>query len=171
MTTRMLITGTRSWPDSRGRRLIAVGTDPCADCLRSTDMPDPGCRKLCEPDPFARVLITGSRTWTDNTIIRNALADVRQQHPDAVLVHGDARGADRIAAAIWRSWGMAVEAYPADWRRHGRAAGMLRNQAMVAAGADLCLAFIRDRSRGATHCADLAARAGIPTWRYPAVTA
>jgi hypothetical protein len=58
-----------------------------------------------------------------------------------------------------------VQAYPADWHTHGRAAGHLRNARMVAAGAELCLAFIRDHSRGASHCAALAEQAGIPTRR------
>lgn len=110
-----------------------------------------------------RILITGSRTWTDTARIRAVLMWCRRTYPDAVLVHGDCRGADRIAAGIWTSWGLPTEAHPADWHTHGRAAGPMRNHRMVAAGADLCLAFLRDSSRGATHCA--AERAGIPTFR------
>lgn len=113
-----------------------------------------------------RILITGSRTWTDHARIRAALAAWRSRYPDAVLVHGAARGADSIAAAIWTSWGLPVEAHPADWHRHGRAAGLLRNRRMVALGAQVCLAFIRDHSAGASHAATLADTAGIPTVRY-----
>ncbi|MCA1707672.1 MAG: SLOG family protein, partial [Actinobacteria bacterium] len=51
-----------------------------------------------------RILVTGSRTWTDNTAIRRALEPWRSS--GAVLVHGGAAGADRIAAAIWRGWGL-----------------------------------------------------------------
>jgi hypothetical protein len=111
-----------------------------------------------------RVLITGSRTWTDAAVIRTALAKVWQWGPDTVLVTGACpRGADRLAEECWTHWGGTVERWPADWNRHGRAAGYRRNQDMVDASAVGCLAFIRAHSRGATHCATAAEQAGIPT--------
>jgi hypothetical protein len=63
-----------------------------------------------------------------------------------------------------------VEPYPADWDRWPRQAGYRRNAEMVAAGADECRAFIRGGSRGATHCAREAEKAGIPTRRWTADT-
>lgn len=111
----------------------------------------------------ARILVTGSRTWTAATTMRATLAHWRTVYPDAVLVHGACRGADLIAAGIWLGWHLPVEPHPADWTRHGRAAGPLRNQHMVDLGADVCLAFIRDYSRGGEHTAALAVAAGIHT--------
>jgi len=109
-----------------------------------------------------RVLVTASRTWEDTETIRRALAE-QWGDGTAVLVSGGCpRGGDRIAEMIWRGWGGRVERHPADWRAHGRGAGFRRNGEMVAAGADVCLAFIRDGSRGATHTAQLAHEAGIP---------
>ena len=116
------------------------------------------------PQPRRRVLVTGSRTWTDEAAIAAAL----RQHWDgaAVLVSGACpRGADAIAERLWTGWGGQVERHPADWAS-GRDAGMRRNAAMVAAGADICLAFIRDHSPGASHTARLAEHAGIPVRRY-----
>ncbi|MDQ3405236.1 MAG: DUF2493 domain-containing protein [Actinomycetota bacterium] len=115
------------------------------------------------PTSARRVLVTGSRAWIDITTIRLALRPYAAA--GVVLVHGDARGVDRAAVAIWRSWCLPTEAHPADWATHGRAAGPIRNRLMVALGADVCLAFIRDHSPGATGCAALAETAGIPTHR------
>jgi hypothetical protein len=112
-----------------------------------------------------RILVTGSRTWTAAALLRTTLAHWRQKYPGAVLVHGACRGADLIAAGIWLGWHLPVESHPADWTQHGRAAGFVRNQHMVTLGADVCLAFIRDHSRGAEHTAALAAAADIPTYR------
>lgn len=79
-----------------------------------------------------------------------------------ILVHGAARGADSLAAAIWREAGLPVEAHPADWDRYGRAAGPVRNTHMVSLGAELCLAFPLGKSVGTRHCMRAAEQAGIP---------
>jgi hypothetical protein len=121
-----------------------------------------------------RILVTGSREWTDRDTLRDALmraiADLcppgagPSSHPlsGMTLVHGAARGLDTLAAEQAEFWGMQVEAHPADWARHGRAAGPIRNAAMVALGADVCLAFPIGASPGTRGCIAVAERAGIP---------
>lgn len=120
-----------------------------------------------------RVLVTGSRDWTDRAAIRDALYAIEgdvETDDSLTLVHGAARGADSIAAEIASKGGWGVEAHPADWERFGKRAGFIRNDEMVKLGADVCLAFIKDGSRGATMCADLAEKAGIHVERYVATS-
>jgi hypothetical protein len=116
-----------------------------------------------------RILVTGSRDWEDLTLICSALAAAAAGTPDEqiVLIHGACpTGADRMAAAFagGKDWG--IERHPADWDRYGKSAGFRRNAEMVALGANVCVAFIKNGSRGATHTADLAEKAGIPVKRY-----
>jgi hypothetical protein len=119
--------------------------------------------------PF-RVLVTGSRDWDDDPLLCITLAMVVQEAPAGarpVIVHGACpRGADNTADIWARNHQLAIERHRADWSRHGRAAGFRRNAEMVALGADVVLAFIKDGSRGASHTADLAEKAGIPVKRY-----
>lgn len=119
-----------------------------------------------------RVLVTGSRTWEDADTIADALMRVYKERGPFTLVSGACpRGADRIAEQIVEDWGisgMDIERHPAEWDRLGKAAGFIRNAEMVHSGVDLCLAFIRNHSSGASHCAGVASRHGVPVRRYVA---
>lgn len=112
-----------------------------------------------------RVLVCGSREWTDRTWIRLRLACLLPADPAAeepTIVHGDARGADRIAGEIATDLGFWVETHPADWSRHGKAAGPIRNREMLDSGIHLVLAFVRGESRGTRDCIKAAQERGIP---------
>jgi hypothetical protein len=117
-----------------------------------------------------RLLVTGSRDWVDEVVIRDALRgwwESTGRNPEAVLVSGCCpTGADALAEAMWSHNGLRIERHPADWTTHGRAAGPRRNQAMVSSGPDACVAFIRNNSRGATGTVAMCRRAGVPVTVY-----
>jgi hypothetical protein len=114
-----------------------------------------------------RVLVSGSRRWSDVETIREALSGFYS--PGAVLVSGACpSGADAIAERIWTELGGTVERHPADWRKHGKAAGMMRNREMISLGADILIGFCLDNSPGTTNTIRLAKRVGIPTTVYAA---
>lgn len=111
-----------------------------------------------------RILVTGSRDWTNETVIYKALRPYAGEEDIFVtLVTGACRtGADPIAELFARDFGWNIERYPADWAQYGRKAGPIRNADMVGLGADVCLAFILNNSRGSTGTVDLVRKAGIP---------
>lgn len=129
-----------------------------------------------------RILITGSRDWTDRKAIFDVLYHELATYRQIVIIHGACpSGADAIAhdfhLANWRV-GVAVSRHPADWERdcdqscyhkprlkNGKPycpmAGHLRNQLMVDLGADICYAFPLPDSRGTKDCIRRAKKAGI----------
>jgi len=141
-----------------------------------------------------RILVTGSRLWDDWRVVVAALDEAAPGWArDVVVVHGrcDPRRPGtgqmipwaeaeklpaaeqwKLASADWLAdrWavlhGAMPERHAADWGRYGKPAGFRRNAEMVNRGADVCLCFVKDNSRGATHCANLAEKAGIPVRRY-----
>jgi hypothetical protein len=115
-----------------------------------------------------RILVTGSRTWTDSPALMGAIMyELLYVDEPVTIVHGACpKGADVMADEFANLAQTHVERHPADWDQYGKSAGFVRNAEMVALGADVCLAFIKDESKGASMTADLAEKAGIRTVRY-----
>lgn len=126
-------------------------------------MADFDIRDVANRSARLRILVTGSRVWTDRLAIRSALleATAGTEPRNVTVVHGAARGADSLAADVARELGMRAEAHPADWARHGKAGGHIRNAEMVRCGAHLCLAWPLGESRGTRGAMKLAREAGI----------
>ena len=127
----------------------------------------PGVRTV----PELRVLVTGGRDYADRATIRRTLEYLAEAYihgfrpEEIVLVHGDAPGADTLAAEEAAALGWSVEAHPADWETHGRAAGPIRNKHMVSLGAHYCLVF--PGGDGTRHCRRLALNSHITVIDIP----
>jgi YspA, cpYpsA-related SLOG family len=118
-----------------------------------------------------RLLLTGSQGWTEGGLIEIAMLVEVGDTPwhEVLVVHGGCKkGADKIVDEIARRRGWGRLIMPADWAHYGNAAGQIRNERMVKMGADVCIAFIREKSPGASTTARKADRAGIRTvvWRH-----
>lgn len=111
-----------------------------------------------------RLLVTGSRDWSDAQVITRELEIVQAHEGEqVVLVSGNCRGADLIAEEVAVKFGWMIERHPADWKTHGKRAGFVRNAEMVELGADYCVAFVKDNSAGASNTVVKARIAKIPT--------
>jgi hypothetical protein len=114
-----------------------------------------------------RVLVTGCRHWNCTGLAGSIVNRLMERHgTQLIVVHGAARGVDAAFAQACNDLGVTHEPHPADWDVYGKGAGPRRNQAMVDAGADLCLAVHRDLkgSRGTLDCVKRCLAAGIPVW-------
>ncbi len=89
-----------------------------------------------------RVLVCGGRNFSDRIGAYRELDRLHSELGFEVLIEGDARGADRIAGYWARCKRLDNLKFRADWRKHGRAAGAIRNQRMLDEGRpDLVIAF------------------------------
>lgn len=114
-----------------------------------------------------RVIVCGSRDWSDQRIIWNVLSTMAEECEDLEIIHGGARGADTLAGQIAESFNLPVVSMPADWKTFGRAAGPMRNKDMLGKGPDLVIAFRNDgKSSGTDHMCQIARRAGVPVRVY-----
>ena len=147
---------------------------------------DDGQQQFEEPNADwldTRLLVCGSRDWTDAKIVQQIvlgyLEDAIVNFGRLVLIEGCARGADRAACQMWDGrpgenggvrgthLDLVHEHYPADWDKHGKAAGPIRNRQMLKEGRpQVVIAFSDDieNSKGTKDMVTIAKAAGIPTY-------
>jgi len=127
-----------------------------------------------------RVLVCGDREWHDRFIIavvlNGFLGIAMNEFDDLVVIDGAARGADAIAGEWYGGAEDGEHAihervthvrFPAEWDKHGKAAGPIRNAEMLRDGQpDIVVAFNNDldSSKGTKDMVDRAARAGVPVY-------
>jgi len=121
-----------------------------------------------------RILVCGGRNYNDRTALFTALDQIAEEYgakmepdkygnwlPTFTVIHGAARGADSLAHDYAVSSWCPQERFPADWQKHGRAAGPIRNQQMIDIGRpDLVVAF--PGGRGTADMVRRAREAGVP---------
>lgn len=111
-----------------------------------------------------RVLVCGGRDYFDRQTIYRTLTTLHHEKPFTTLMHGNAQGADTLASEWAATLGVPSLAYPADWKKHGKAAGPLRNAFMLEEGKpDLVVAF--PGGRGTADMIEKATKAGVPVNR------
>ncbi len=107
-----------------------------------------------------KVLVCGCRHWQWFEIIYGRLAKLPS---DTIIIEGGASGADRQARGAALDIGLEVVEFPAAWKKHGKAAGPIRNIKMLDAKPHLVIAFHDDleNSKGTKHLVGEARKRGI----------
>lgn len=77
------------------------------------------------------VVVTGGRDFGDFERVYRSLDYVHGWNPISLLVNGAATGADNLSA--WWAYYRGIPRIdcPADWKKHGKAAGPIRNSLML----------------------------------------
>lgn len=106
-----------------------------------------------------KLIVAGGREFTNYSHLSECI-EVNFDLLDLEIVSGCARGADALGIKFAEENDIPLTKFPADWDRHGKSAGYIRN-AEMADYADSLLAFWDGRSRGTKHMIDLARKKGL----------
>ena len=94
-----------------------------------------------------RIIVAWSRSFDDYFTLRRILDGHLCGRGDVTIISGHARGVDLMGEAYAKRMGIPCEVYPADWKKYGKRAGMVRN-AEMAEVADELVAIWDGQSRG-----------------------
>lgn len=100
-----------------------------------------------------KTIIAGSRGITDIKVVERAMNNSRFTPTE--IVCGCARGVDMLGAEWAKRNKVTISWWPADWKAHGRAAGIFRNRQM-ARHADALVAVWDGKSPGTRNMIETA---------------
>jgi hypothetical protein len=121
-------------------------------------------KKEKEAGKMTRIVIAGSRSYEDYEGLQQAWQKHLTRHglkeADLCIVSGGAAGADKLAERLAQEKGLRIEIHKADWQKHGKAAGPIRNAEMIAK-ARHCIALWDGKSPGTAMTIKTAKRKGL----------
>lgn len=149
-----------TFPERLGRR---NATPDASGARRPVPRSAPPARETSQDGAAApRAIFCGSREWGGGFgPIRRAIESLPK---GTIVVHGGARGADRMAGGVAVKMGLPVEIHEPLWNEEGKAAGYRRNERMLGLpNVREVHAFRRAKpgeSRGTDHMVGIAREAG-----------
>lgn len=106
----------------------AQGTQPTIICPSCDRAHDSGSACIIGP-----VIVCGGRNYQDIQRVYRVLDTVAARIRILAIRQGGCRGADQLAQRWARARCIPIETFSAEWARLGKAAGPVRNQAMLTA--------------------------------------
>jgi hypothetical protein len=112
------------------------------------------------------LLVCGGRDFDSVGDAHRMLNALHELRPITLIIHGNATGADSIAASWAKNLGIKTLAFPADWYRYGKRAGPIRNKQMLDEGKPTAvLAF--PGGRGTLNMVEQARAVGVTVIEAP----
>lgn len=78
-----------------------------------------------------RMIVCGGRDFADYSYFVSCMDRLLSYYKSIRLVSGHASGADHFAERYAAERRIEIEIFPAEWKKYGRAAGPIRNRAML----------------------------------------
>ncbi len=106
-----------------------------------------------------KVIIAGSRNFTDQKIVDRVITD--SGFEISQVVSGGARGVDTCGEYWAEDNGVDIEVFSADWQKYGRAAGPIRNKQMANYAEALIAIYDSSKSKGTANMIKQAKEQGL----------
>lgn len=106
------------------------------------------------------ILVCGGRDFTNIKLLRKYCSSIISEN-DTVLCGMAPNGADLFAYRWCKQYNVNILEFPADWKKYGKGAGMVRNNLMLKQ-AHYILAFWDGKSPGTGHNVEQAKKLKIP---------
>lgn len=111
-----------------------------------------------------KILVCGGRFYKNISAVFHALDTLHAKRGITLIIQGGATGADSLAHQWANMRNVPCQEFAADWKKHGRAAGPMRNaQMLIEALPDGVVAFPGDS--GTKDMISKAEKAGIKVWK------
>ncbi len=113
-----------------------------------------------------KVIIAGSRNFNDYETLKN-VCDYIIGNPEfkVEVISGNANGADKLGEQYANEKKYDLKIFKADWDKHGKKAGYIRNTEMSEYG-NMLIAFWDGESKGTKHMIDIAKKKGMSSMVY-----
>lgn len=102
-----------------------------------------------------RIIVAGGRNFKDFDKLSTTIDKYLEDKENVVIISGDAKGADKLGLRYAKQNKIEYEVYPANWEKHGKSAGFIRNAEMSDIATDL-IAFHDNKSKGTKHMIETA---------------
>lgn len=75
-----------------------------------------------------KIIACGDRRWSNKDSVERELSLLPKE---VLILHGAATGADSLVEEVAKELGLKTKPFPAEWSKYSRAAGPIRNKAML----------------------------------------
>lgn len=119
--------------------------------------------KRKEITTLTKVIIAGSREFDCYEIVRDIMDELilETNSVPTEIISGTAKGADTMGETYAKELGIPIKRFPANWNKHGKKAGHLRNIEMAEYGEQL-VAFWDGQSPGTKQMIEYSESIGMP---------